>query len=488
MQLKKDEDKMLNLQSAGWVTRGATGKGAYLEISHAGGVITAIEQIKPPLSGRRLLLPAFANAHDHARPLPMSSFGGAFMPLETWLLRSKLATPTDPYLAAIAPIARAARSGCGSMMVHYMRPSGKMPLPEEAAAVARAARDVGVRIAFALSVRDQNPLVYGDDTKLVESLSLAAQNQIARHFSIQRQTPQDYLDIVDEIATAIGCDMVDVQYGPAAPQSCSTALLEAIARRSSETGRRVHMHLLETRYQRAWADREFPNGIVRHLNDIGLLSERLTLAHCVYARPEELDMIASAGTAIVTNFSSNLQLKSGMAPIGYAIGRGCSIAVGMDGLAFDEDDDMVRELRLAYAAHNGFGFDQHQDRHQFLQSVTQAGRRVTGAPGNGDLEIGAAADFISIDLDALDRDRLMEVDPLDLLFARGNQSYICDVVVAGRAIVKDSRVTGIDLGAIEQELRALYREALPMYSDMLDIWPSLKSGVQSWMIEGCGCC
>src|SRR5271154_798126 len=108
---------MLNLRSAGWMSRGATGKGVYLEISHAGGVITAIEQIKIPFSGRRLLLPAFANAHDHARPLPMSSFGGAFMPLETWLLRSKLATPTDPYLAAIAPIARAARSGCGSIMV-----------------------------------------------------------------------------------------------------------------------------------------------------------------------------------------------------------------------------------------------------------------------------------------------------------------------------------------------------------------------------------
>ena len=39
---------------------------------------------------RRLLLPAFVNAHDHARPTA-SSFGALNMPLETWILRSALA-------------------------------------------------------------------------------------------------------------------------------------------------------------------------------------------------------------------------------------------------------------------------------------------------------------------------------------------------------------------------------------------------------------
>jgi len=37
-----------------------------------------------------------------------------------------------------------------------------MALVEEAKAIARAADDVGIRIAFAFAVRDQNPIVYGD--------------------------------------------------------------------------------------------------------------------------------------------------------------------------------------------------------------------------------------------------------------------------------------------------------------------------------------
>ena len=48
-------------------------------------------------------------------------------------------------------------------------------------------------------------------------------------------------------------------------------------------------------YQRQWADANYPGGVVRMLDDIGLLSPRLTLAHCVWARPEELELLAERG-------------------------------------------------------------------------------------------------------------------------------------------------------------------------------------------------
>ena len=60
--------------------------------------------------------------------------------------------------------------------------------------------------------------------------------------------------------------MFDVQFGPNGVQWCSDALLTAIAEASQRTGRRIHMHLLETRYQRAWADATHPEGVVKHLD------------------------------------------------------------------------------------------------------------------------------------------------------------------------------------------------------------------------------
>ena len=212
---------------------------------------------------------------------------------------------------------------------------------------------------------------------------------------------------------------VDVQLGPAGVQWCSKPLLEAVAENSALTGRRIHMHLLETIYQRAWADPNFPDGIVRYLRDIGFLSERLTLAHCIHARPDEIEMIAASGARIVTNFSSNMHLRSGLAPIAAAHKCGCAIAVGVDGLALDEDDDVLREMRLVQMMHGGLGFQRTWTPAEFLGLAIANGRKATGAPGTGALVSGAPADFVTIDLDRLDRDQIMPVDPIDLLFAQG---------------------------------------------------------------------
>ena len=221
-------------------------------------------------------------------------------------------------------------------------------------------------------------------------------------------------------------DRFDVQYGPNGVQWCSDALLEAIAEASARTGRRVHMHLLETRYQRAFADANYPDGIVKHLDCLGLLSSRLTLAHCVWARPEELDLLAVRGVTLVNNNSSNLHLRSGMAPVARMVERGCRVALGIDGSALDEDDDSLRELRLAHLLHVGTGFKTVVSRQQALRMAFGNGRfSVTNVDDGGAIVPGAPADLLLLDWAALDDDRLVEaIDPLDLLvFARDGEAH-----------------------------------------------------------------
>jgi cytosine/adenosine deaminase-related metal-dependent hydrolase len=450
------------------------------------GAIASITPSPAPPSHRTFILPALVNAHDHARPAA-SSFGTMNMPLESWLLRSALGTPPDPYLAAAAALARSARAGCAAMMIHYTRPSGTMTIVDEANAIARAASDVGMRIAFALAVRDQNPIVYGNSEDVLSTLGSQDRRAIEDLFIRPAPQPKDYIATVEAIDSAIASPMVDVQFGPAGVQWCSKALLEAIAERSAATGRRVHMHLLETVYQRRWADEAFPGGIVKYLNDIGLLSERLTLAHCVHARPDELDIIAASGARIVTNFSSNLHIGSGLGPIADAHRRGCPIAVGVDGLALDEDDDALREMRLVKLAHGGLGYRSTWSCEEFFSLAVRNGRRATGAPGTGELVPGAPADFMVVDLATLDRDGIAPVDPLSLLFARGNASFIREVVVAGRKIVADGNPTGVDLPAIETELRAMYRTNVNSYAAFIDAWPRLETPLRQWFEDRCGC-
>ena len=246
-------------------------------------------------------------------------------------------------------------------------------------------------------------------------------------------SPKAYIELTDAIAAAIAGPKVDVQLGPAGVQWCSKPLLEAVAENSAQTGRRIHMHLLETIYQRAWADQNFPQGVVRYLRDIGFLSERLTLAHCIHARPDEIEMIAASGARIVTNFSSNLHLRSGLAPIAAAHQCGCAIAVGVDGLGAGRG--RRRPARDAAGADDARRARLQANLDAVPNSSALAianGRKATGAPGTGALVSGAPADFVTIDLDRLDRDQIMPVDAIDLLFARGNASLLRDVVVDGR--------------------------------------------------------
>lgn len=442
----------------------------------------------PHAGPRRLVLPGLANAHDHVRPLSPTSFGGAGKPLETWLLRLLAMPSADPYLAAAAAFGRAARGGCVSVMGHYTRWHRGNPSADEAAEVARAARDVGVRMAFAPALRDINPLVYGATEPVLDAMPEAAQAELAPLMTRAALPVAEQLAMADACAEAVEGPLVNFQYGLAGVQWCSEALMAAVAEASARTGRRVHMHLLETKYQRAFADATWPDGMVRHLKDIGLLSPRLTLAHCVYARPDELDMIAEAGATIVTNASSNLHLRSGIAPIGAAWQRGCIIAGGVDGSALDEDDDALREMRLGHLLHGGWGFDEIVSRAQWLAAMAANGRAANGAPGSGTLDAGESADCLVLDLDRLDRDAVMPVDPLDLLFARANASFIDEVFVGGRKIVAGGCVTGIDLEAIESELRSRYRRDMSKNAGFLTAWPDVERAAASFYRDRLGCC
>ena len=59
--------------------------------------------------------------------------------------------------------------------------------------------------------------------------------------------------------------------------------------------------------------------------------------------------------------------------------RGCRVAMGLDGLSFDEDEDALREMRLLYAVHKAAGFEIKVRREDLLRIVCEHGRfAVTG--------------------------------------------------------------------------------------------------------------
>ena len=443
--------------------------------------IAAIDPAAHDPAGRRLFaMPCLVNAHDHARPLRSSSFGAGGKPLEIWLHYLALVPAMDPYTLAAAALGRGALGGCGVAMIHHTRVQGLTDLPTEASEIARAAREIGVRVGFAVALKDRNPLVYGPSEPVLATLPPPMRMILAAKLIKPAMSVAEQIALVDAVADAAAAPDFDVQYGPTGVQWCSPELLAAIALASERTGRRVHMHCLETRYQRDWADRTFPDGILPYLDGIGLLTPRLTLAHCTHARPDELDLLTARGVTIAVNTSSNLGIRSGIAPVADMVARGCRVALGIDGLALDEDDDALREMRLLNLLHGGTGFETEVTRPDVLRMALHHGRlAVTGLDAEAELSTDSPADLLVLDWDRVDDDKLRaDLDPLDLLFGRARAEHIHGLWVGGREIVAEGRVVGIDLPGLNEELRRRSREALRQDSELIRALKALEPQLQ----------
>lgn len=427
-------------------------------IDFADGRIAALRQVDPDALGDGAGLVALAaptDAHDHGRGLRCLAFGAKDDALEVWLNSLGREPKVDPYLRAAVAFARMAEGGvCAANHCHNTQdPTG---LVREAEAVSRASRDVGVRVAFAAPISDRNSIAYGDPGPLLERLPAEARAAVESR-SARWQPIETQLAAVDEIA-AFEHDLFRVQYCPIGPQWVSDATMEKIAEASARTGRRVHMHLFETRYQREWADANYPGGLIKRLDAIGLLSPRLTVAHGVWLDDDDCALLAERGVTVSVNTSSNLRLRSGIAPVARFMKAGLNFGIGLDGMAFDDDEDMLREMRLAWQHHRGLGAEDLVTPARLFRAACVDGRRTVVDDGGGTLTAGAAADILVLDLEAMSTDLLPgAAEPLDILLTRMTKRHLNKLVVAGRTVVADGRCVSVDLPALAGELEAQAR-------------------------------
>jgi cytosine/adenosine deaminase-related metal-dependent hydrolase len=425
----------------------------------ADGRIAALTPIAPELltheEAGALLMPALADAHDHGRGLRTLAFGAADQSLETWLPDLGRQPRVDPWLNAAVALGRLARGGV-AMVNHCHNTQDGRALLAEAEAVSRAAKDVGVSVAFAWPFFDRNPLVYGD---LADFAALLPPEKCAGVLTAaegMRDCATNFA--LFEQAKAFEHAGFTLQYHPVAPQWVRPETLAAIARASAADGRKIHMHLLETQFQREWADARHPQGFLAWLDELGLLSERLTVAHAVWLNAADIALLAARKVTVSINFSSNLRLRSGVPQVAQLLDAGVPVAFGLDGMALDDDEDMLRELRLTWHGHArsdmpGRGLDPRT----ILKGALEDGRRsVRGGDAGmeGRIAVGATADLVILDFAALAADCIVpDPDPIGLLLGRAQSRHVRQVVSRGRVIAQDGCCTGIDLAALEVSLR-----------------------------------
>ncbi|WP_226951385.1 amidohydrolase family protein [Rhizobium terrae] len=405
-----------------------------------------------PLVSGDLVLPMPVNAHDHGYGIRTLDFGSLDDALETWIPTMRLRPRTDAYLEALVAFGRLAKTGVGATIhCHNSLNAGRMV--DEALDVIRAATDVGIRLGLSCPLLDHDAWAYDGGPERLKPFMSDADWQALSPFAPRYASFHEQLAAVEAVAAANTSALVDVQYGPVGPQWCSNALLEAIAEASALNSRRIHMHLLESPRQRAWLDRRFPQGIVRYLDEIGFLSPRLAVAHGVQLRLDEWELLAERGVQLVSNPAANLRLRSGIAPLADAVKGGLRFGIGLDGSAFDDDQDLWREMRLLYFLHGGRELERSFTAADIFDAATHTGRTVVNAP---------AGDMTVVDYGALIADSIFDdLDEAEVLLNRMAARHAKAIYVAGHPIMLDGRLLHVDFDAARTELLAQAKADLP---------------------------
>lgn len=405
-----------------------------------------------------LMLPAFVNSHDHGRGLGSAALGVPDDLLEIWLPGLYAQPYIDPYLAAAYDGLRLLSAGVGTV-AHSHNPRDWRAMSQEAAATLRGYRDAGIRVAFHPPLVDQNQLVYDGHAAFLAGLPPSVRELAEPFLNAAPLDHTAYFALCNELyASAHDVDqyLVQVHISPAGGQWCSDELIVAAVAWARQHATRVQMHMLETRYQREYAWRRWNTSFVRHLDAIGALGPWLTLAHMVWVEDDDLPLLAERGVGIAHNPGSNLRLRSGVAPVAAMLEAGVRLGIGLDGHGLDDDQDYLREMRLAWVLSNRPGaVSPTVPPETILRMATSGGAGITLGDGAqlGRIAPGYLADIVLIDWDAARGAWLApQVDPRAALLQRAQRQHVAHVMINGRWVVRNRRSVTLDERAIVAEL------------------------------------
>jgi putative selenium metabolism protein SsnA len=361
-----------------------------------------------------LVLPGLVNAHTHlysalarGMPAPAAPPRNFVEILErVWWKLDRALDEESVYLSGLVGGIEAALSGTTLVFDHHASPRF---IRGSLRALRRALEEVGIRSVLCYETTDRNG---------AEGRDLGIEENVA---------------FLEEAG-----DLTRGMVGAHASFTLSEESLERLAAAARAKRSSVHVHVAEDRADVEDCRKRFDATPLERLQRHGLVGPRALLAHCVHASPLDLEEAQHRGAWIAHNPRSNANNAVGYAPTGSF----WQAALGTDGM----DEDMLAEARVAYLKMRDAG---RSDAMAAVLEMLAGGHRlasaVVGVP-LGRLEPGAPADLCVLDY--------RPPTPLHdgnvgghLLFGM-DRSHVRSVLVAGRWVVRDRRVLGVDAPAV----------------------------------------
>ena len=258
--------------------------------------------------------------------------------------------------------------------------------------------------------------------------------------------------------------MQRIVVAPCSPFSVSRELMRdsALLARSFGTshGVSLHTHLAENDFDVAYTREKFGCTPAEYSEQLGWVGPDVWCAHCVKLDPAGIALFARTGTGVAHCPCSNMRLASGIAPVRAMRDAGVSVGLGVDGAASNDAGHMLGEARMAMllqrVAHGPLHGPKAMGAREMLEIATLGGAKVLNRDDIGALAPGMAADIVTVPLNHIGMAGALH-DPLAaLLFCQVPR--IAHSVVNGRVVVRDGRITTLELPLLVERHNALARQ------------------------------
>ncbi len=231
----------------------------------------------------------------------------------------------------------------------------------------------------------------------------------------------------------------------------AVADLAAFAR---EQGLRVQVHVSETRAEHEEC-RQRHGGLtpVRYFDSLGLFDAPVTAAHCVWVDDEDIDVLAARGVFVAANPASNMKLGSGFAPVPKMLERGVKVCLGTDGMASNNNHDMMQDLYLLALLYKGSTNDPSVvTPKQALAAATRMGALSQGRDDCGYVAIGAKADLCVFDVSGPSWAPM--TNPLVNVVYAGHGADVCLTMCDGVVVYREGEWPTLDIERAKAEVEA----------------------------------
>ena len=376
-----------------------------------------------------VLLPGLVNAHTHAA---MNLFRGLAddLPLKVWL--EQQIWPREGRFVGPEFVYDGARLAAAEMLLGGVTCCNDMYFFPDASA--RAFVELGMRAMLGLPILDF-PTPYAADADGYLQTGLAIRDQL-------KHEPR-----------------LAFSLAPHAPYTVGDATWEKIVVYARQLDLPIQTHLAETVAEIAESRERYGCTPLRRLHELGATGPGFIAIHGVHLSSEDIALLATHGGHVVHCPVSNMKLGTGIAPVAALFASGVNVALGTDGAASNNRLDLFGEMRIAaLLAKVATGDPSVLTAQQALSTATLSGARALGMDGEiGSLTAGKAADFIAVELSALDATPCY--DPVSHLVHAIGRDAVSDVWVAGRRVVSGRALTTADEATIIARSR-LWQERL----------------------------